>query len=109
MNEQRSYSTSEINTGKKWIDGKPIYRKVFNALITAASMDVAHSISNVDKIVNVQGFSETNGGNTPSGFYASTSYFFSMTGDRTQLHIRTTNAYINTAYNCILEYTKTTD
>jgi hypothetical protein len=27
-NEQNSYSTSEINTGKKWIDGKPIYRKV---------------------------------------------------------------------------------
>ncbi len=28
-NEQNSYSTSEINTGKKWIDGKPIYRKTF--------------------------------------------------------------------------------
>jgi hypothetical protein len=109
FNENNSYSTSEINTGKKWIDGKPIYRKVFNALITSTSMDVAHSISNVDKVVNVQGFSETNGGNTPSGFYASTSYFFSLSGDRTQLHIRTTNAYINTAYNCILEYTKTTD
>ena len=109
FNENNSYSTSEINTGKKWIDGKPIYRKVFNALITSTSMDVAHSISNVDKVVNVQGFSETNGENTPSGFYASTSYFFSLSGDRTQLHIRTTNAYINTAYNCILEYTKTTD
>ncbi len=24
------YSTSEINTGKIWIDGKPIYRKVIN-------------------------------------------------------------------------------
>lgn len=28
LNEQRSYSTEEVNTGKKWIDGKPIYRKV---------------------------------------------------------------------------------
>lgn len=28
-NEQNSYSTSEINTGKKWVDGKPIYRKTF--------------------------------------------------------------------------------
>ena len=26
LNEERSYSTSEINTGKKWIDGKPIYK-----------------------------------------------------------------------------------
>jgi microcystin-dependent protein len=29
LNEQRSYSTEEVNTGKKWIDGKPIYRKTF--------------------------------------------------------------------------------
>lgn len=28
LNEERSYSTEEVNTGKKWIDGKPIYRKV---------------------------------------------------------------------------------
>jgi microcystin-dependent protein len=27
ISKQNSYSTSEINTGKKWIDGKPIYRK----------------------------------------------------------------------------------
>ena len=24
----QTYSTTEINTGMKWIDGKPIYRKV---------------------------------------------------------------------------------
>jgi hypothetical protein len=29
LNEQRSYSTEEHLTGAKWIDGKPIYRKVF--------------------------------------------------------------------------------
>ena len=28
LNEQRSYSTEEVNTGKKWIDGKEIYSKV---------------------------------------------------------------------------------
>lgn len=27
-----SYSTSEINTGKTWIDGKPIYRKTYTGL-----------------------------------------------------------------------------
>jgi hypothetical protein len=32
LNEQRSYSTEEVNTGKKWIDGKPIYRKVWTNL-----------------------------------------------------------------------------
>ena len=29
MRVQDSYSTEEVNTGKTWIDGKPIYRKVF--------------------------------------------------------------------------------
>ena len=28
-----SYSTSEVNTGKKWIDGKTIYRKVLTATL----------------------------------------------------------------------------
>lgn len=31
-----SYSTSEINTGKTWIDGKPIYRKVYSELSMGA-------------------------------------------------------------------------
>lgn len=26
----QTYSTNEVNTGKIWIDGKPIYRKVFS-------------------------------------------------------------------------------
>ena len=29
-----SYTTNEVNTGKTWIDGKPIYRKVYNVDIT---------------------------------------------------------------------------
>ena len=28
---QKTYSTSEVNTGKKWIDDKPIYRMVLTA------------------------------------------------------------------------------
>ena len=29
------YSTEETDTGKKWIDGKPIYRKVYSITVTA--------------------------------------------------------------------------
>ena len=32
-----SYTTSEQDTGKVWIDGKPIYRRVFTGTITAAA------------------------------------------------------------------------
>jgi hypothetical protein len=31
-----SYSASEQKTGETWIDGKPIYRRVFSGNITAA-------------------------------------------------------------------------
>lgn len=30
VDKNSAYSTEEIDTGKKWIDGKPIYRKVIN-------------------------------------------------------------------------------
>lgn len=34
------YSTSEVNTGQKWIDGKTIYRRTFTGTITAAATSV---------------------------------------------------------------------
>ena len=34
MRVQDSYSTEEVNTGKTWIDGKPIYRRVYNISLT---------------------------------------------------------------------------
>ncbi len=42
----RSYFTSEVNTGKKWIDGKDIYRKVVEMPFTAGVM-VTATISGV--------------------------------------------------------------
>ena len=39
------YSTSEIKTNKTWIDGKPIYRKVFTGTLgTTGSNDISFSI-----------------------------------------------------------------
>ena len=45
-----SYFTDEIDTGMKWIDGKPIYRKVINvgALPNNSEKTIAHNISNID-------------------------------------------------------------
>ena len=31
-----TYSTSEVDTGKKWIDGRAVYRKVINTTVTLA-------------------------------------------------------------------------
>lgn len=56
LNNQR-YSTSEIDTGKKWIDGKTIYRKVVDcgALPNATTKNVAHGITGLDTVVTLYG------------------------------------------------------
>ena len=46
-----SYSTSEVATGKKWIDGKPIYRKVVMLpfqVSVATSVQVSNEVSASD-------------------------------------------------------------
>lgn len=58
LRTQDSYSLEEVNTGKKWIDGKPIYRKVFTGLniATTSSRWFATNIdsSDIDCIVHSQ-------------------------------------------------------
>jgi hypothetical protein len=41
-----SYSTSEVNTGKTWIDGRKIYRKVFTATLQTDEQVLNLAISN---------------------------------------------------------------
>lgn len=52
------YSTSEINTGATWIDGSAIYKKTvnFGTLPNATSKDVAHGISNLGRVVKIEGY-----------------------------------------------------
>lgn len=51
------YSTTEINTGAKWIDGSAIYKKTINfgALPNATSKGVSAGISNLDYIIKIEG------------------------------------------------------
>lgn len=51
------YSTSEIETGGYWIDGKKIYKKTVScgALPNATSKNVAHDIQNLDIVVDYTG------------------------------------------------------
>lgn len=60
------YSTAETLTNKKWINGKPIYRKVINfgTLPNANSKSVAHGVTGITDFVSVRAFS----GGTPIPF-----------------------------------------
>lgn len=47
---EESYYTYETNTGKKWIDGKEIYRRVFTITTSdQANISMNHNILNMDK------------------------------------------------------------
>lgn len=51
------YSTNEVNTGAKWIDGSAIYKKTINfgALPNNTSKTVAHGISNIANVIKIEG------------------------------------------------------
>ena len=53
IQEGNIYSTDEIEIGK-WIDNKPIYRKVLNIPSPTFNSYVNHNISNIDNIVDIK-------------------------------------------------------
>lgn len=70
------YSTSEVNTGQKWIDGKDIYCKVINN-ITISGTSTTVSISNVDKLIKFDGYlisSDSNYSIPIASYWETTSY-----------------------------------
>lgn len=53
-----TYSTNEIQTGKTWVDGKPIYRKTLTGNTGSARVNVQQSIltdSTIDVVTNAEG------------------------------------------------------
>lgn len=61
-----SYSTSEQITGEKWIDGKTIYKKTVScgALPNATTKNTPHGISNLYRVIKVEGYAISGSGTT---------------------------------------------
>lgn len=53
-------STSEVDTGMKWIDGRTIYQKTFSmgGLKAAGKTVVPHGINNLDMVINIRGIAK---------------------------------------------------
>lgn len=123
INNMNDYSTNEVNTGKKWIDGKPIYRKVITGTTSTkdAAFNVAHGISNYDimMIDNKSFVKSTGGGNIfilPINCPPNTSSDYNkrpvrayVSTNSISIYIGGYNGYNSFDYAIILEYTKTTD
>lgn len=109
------YSTDEVKTGELWIDGKPLYRKVFNfnsPSDTNTTNVATISDLHIDTLVrdyfsiNTGSNITTSSNNTNATIHIRLNY--NNTGDYIAMTI------INAAYNSkptyvTLEYTKTTD
>ena len=111
INKLVDYSTTEINTGKTWIDGKPIYRKVMNITLGTALntlYEVATFNSNV-LIIQISGYfiSYSHRFNLPFAYNGEDIHFVSKDNKLYEQH----NYQGANSMNCtiIVEYTKTID
>ena len=113
--ESGEYSTNEIVTGKTWINGKPIYRKVIDCggLPDSDTKNVIHNISDIDEFIHVEGIAYQNNKTTiPINYINPTAI-----GNSIGLYVNATDVIIITTTNLtnyvqvyvFLEYTKTTD
>ena len=100
-----SYSTEEVFTGKYWIDGKKIYRKVFANLPVVNDTVLVTGVSNLIQV----------GGYYISGAYAKIALPYGSPGSITSAYIKNGETQIRITTNqsvtvyITLEYTKTTD
>lgn len=107
------YSQNEIDTGKIWIDGKKIFRKVVDCgyLLNKNVKTVEHNIKNIDTIVKINSIGYENNQN-----YLPIPYVHNITQGQggITLYINKTNIVLRTYGDrtevkvlVTLEYTKT--
>lgn len=107
-----NYSTSEVATGGRWVDGKPLYRRLLIQPINKASSYTDYDIGpDVDMIINFSGVLVlSNGTERPLGWWWSggndrwTVYRYG----KSNLVSFWATAVPSTGY-VLIEYTKTTD
>ena len=110
VNDLVNYSTSEVNTGKKWIDGKDIYRKVITMQNQAVAQVSVGTISNMDSVVSLNGLLLSStvkniiGSHNDDSNYVSRLYMY-----QNSIYYQQGSGWQSTSYNIqvIVEYTKT--
>lgn len=107
------YSTDEVKTNKVWIDGKPIYRKVFTINVTSNDdLRYNHNLTDLDKywINQENSFIFNNDESLSINYYYSSSDWSRVWINGTQIRIRIgASNFGNRIAYIVVEYTKTTD
>lgn len=108
VSTMESYSTAETDTGKTWIDGKRIYRKVFTGTCNNNTV-VSTDLENIDEITLFQGFTTFTNGYSAMLPYADSHVVASVRlNENNELVFFLESPWANNAYKVIIEYTKTT-
>ena len=118
MTGNYDYSTEEVNTWKKWIDGKPIYRKVVQSSFWSNTDQRVNDVvisNEIDKIVDVENMTHDSNGrfswvfgmhSNDAGRY----YLLRIDLDnKTAYWIPYDPIFVNQPWTMTVEYTKTTD
>ena len=113
LSNKKIYSTNETVIGK-WIDGKPLYRKVINfgSLPNNSIKNVAHNITNVNQWVTIKGVTMNKDKTSlpvPATNAIDIAYGINISVTTTEVRIQTGRDRTSFSAYVILEYTKTTD
>lgn len=108
--ENQIYSTNETVIGK-WIDGKPLYRKVVQGKITSSTQSLFVVNENVETMVYLYGYDIAGNYNWSFNYAQGTStyksIFYNKGTDTVEFRSNTNSS--GETFTVIMEYTKTTD
>lgn len=105
------YSTTEQPTGQKWLDGKEIYFKTYEiaALPNSTTTRTPTGLSNLDKVVKIEGMAYGNSTHNPLPFVSTSAQYSIECWVDDNANIVLTSSANYSAYNGVvtLYYTKT--
>ena len=102
-----SYSTDEVCTGGTWIDGKPIYRRVFYAENAAGTgLTFADTIDGLDTVVSVTGMFGDSGAYLLIPYCASGVWSHVIVGTNGTVKFETSGSFGLAKLFVVVEYTK---
>lgn len=104
-NANLDYSTTETDTGTKWIDGKAIYKKVLIlGSIPIGANDYPHGITGIDRVIKADVISDNGVNQFVFTGYQTTATDYVLVGD-SAIRINIVSGTFPDSY-AILEYTK---
>lgn len=104
------YSTSEVDTGIKWIDGKTIYRKVINGTISEAG-DTSITVEGASEITSITTLFIAETGDfiqkiQPTYFKSDDFMYVYVRNNTINVHVENSSFDNYKKYQIVVEYTK---